>query len=88
MIPLEWLNEVIQERDGMRRLLAEAGSLVEAAHRLATAKCMTWEHSTAVPTRREVRAAAVQIATRVPGTAVPETASLVADCEALGLAVM
>ncbi len=88
MIPLEWLNEVIQERDGMRRLLDEAGSLCAAAHRLATAKCLTWEHSTSVPTRGEVRAAAVQIAGRVPGTRVPETASLIADCEALGLAVI
>lgn len=88
MIPLEWLNEVIRERDGMRRLLDEAGSLTVAAHRLAMAKCMTWEHSTSVPTGREVRAAAVQIAKRVPGTNVPETASLIADLEALGLAVM
>ena len=88
MIPLEWLNDVIQERDGLRRLLDEAGSLTLAAHRLAMAKCLTFEHSTAVPTGREVRAAATQIAKRVPGTFVPETSSLIADCEALGLAVM
>ncbi|MBX3274290.1 MAG: hypothetical protein KF729_28745 [Sandaracinaceae bacterium] len=88
MIPLEWLQEVIRERDGLRRLLEEAGSLSVAAHRLATAKCMTTEHSSAVPTRGEVRAAARQIASRVPGTAVPETALLVSDCEALGLAVI
>ena len=88
MIPLEWLNGVIRERDGMRRLLRNEGGLSAAAHRLATAKCLTWEHATAVPTGREVRAAAVQIAERVPGTLVPGTASMVAECEALGLAVL
>lgn len=88
MIPLEWLNGVIRERDGMRRLLDEEGSLSGAAHRLAKAKCMTQERWTLVPTRREVRAAARMIAHRVPGTVVPTTALLVADCEALGLDVM
>ena len=88
MIPLEWLNEVIRERDGLSRLLIEEGSLSAAAHRLAKAKCMTRERSTAVPSRTEVRAAAVQIARSVPGTAVPATATLVRDCEALGLGVI
>ncbi len=88
MIPLEWLNGVIRERNGMRRLLAEEGSLARAAHRLAVAKCLTFEFSTSVPTRREVRAAAVQIAQRVPGTNVPATAAIAADCEALGLLVL
>ena len=88
MIPLEWLEEVIRERDGLRRLLEEAGSLTVAAHRLATAKCMTSERSTAVPTRTEGRAAALQIATRVPGTTVPQTALLASDCEARGLSVI
>jgi len=88
MIPLEWLNAVIRERDGMRRLLAEEGSLARAAHRLAVAKCLTLEVSTSVPTRREVRAAASQIASRVPGTQVPPTSAIAADCEALGLLVL
>ena len=88
MIPLEWLNFVIRERDGMRRLLDEEGCLARAAHRLAVAKCQTFEVSTSVPTRREVRAAAVQIASRVPGTSVPGTAVIAADCEALGLNVL
>jgi hypothetical protein len=88
MIPIEWLNELIQERDGYRRLLAESGSLTVAAHRLARAKCMTWERSTHVPTRIEVRAAAREIARRVPGTAVPETSTIAQDCEALGLSVL
>jgi hypothetical protein len=88
MIPIEWLNELIRERDGYRRLLAESGSLTVAAHRLARAKCMTWEHATHVPTRVEVRAAAREIARRVPGTRVPQTSVLVQDCEALGLSVL
>ncbi|MBZ0116792.1 MAG: hypothetical protein K8H88_07350 [Sandaracinaceae bacterium] len=41
MIPIEWLNELIQERDGYRRLLTECGSLPAAAYRLARAKCLS-----------------------------------------------
>lgn len=88
MIPIEWLNELIQTRDGYRRLLHEEGSLPAAAHRLALAKCMSWSQSTHVPTRGEVKAAAREIANRVPGTTVPETASIVRECEALGLDVI
>ena len=88
MIPIEWLNELIQERDGYRRLLESAGGLPAAAHQLAQAKCESWEHSTSVPSRIEVRAAARQIASRVPGTSVPEINTLVSDCEQLGLSVI
>ncbi len=88
MIPIEWLNELIQERDGYRRLLNNEGSLPAAAHRLARARCETFEHSTTVPTRGEVRAAAREIAARVPGTIVPELMTLVQGCEELGLGVM
>lgn len=88
MIPIEWLNELIQERDGYRRLLAECGSLSLAAHRLAKAKCLTHEHYVSVPTRLELRAAARQIANRVPGTCVPDTRALLRDCEDHGLDVI
>lgn len=88
MIPIEWLNELIQERDGFRRLLNECGSLPRAAHRLALAKCMTDERYTSVPTRLELRAAARQIANRVPGTCVPDAQSLAHECAALGLDVI
>ncbi|MCZ7685681.1 MAG: hypothetical protein M5U28_45640 [Sandaracinaceae bacterium] len=88
MIPIEWLEELVRERDGYRRLLCESGSLTQAAYRLARAKCLTWEHSTSVPTRTEVRAAAREIARRVPGVSVPETTTLLRDCEALGLSVL
>lgn len=88
MIPIEWLNELIEERDGYGRLLHESGSLTEAAYRLARAKCLSWERSTHVPTRTEVRAAAREIARRVPGLSVPETQTLLRDCEALGLSVL
>ncbi|HJL17654.1 MAG TPA: hypothetical protein RMH99_18465 [Sandaracinaceae bacterium LLY-WYZ-13_1] len=82
------MNDLIQARDGYRRLLEESGSLPHAAYRLAKAKCQTWEHATDVPTRIEVRAAAREIARQVPGTAVPETRTLLRDCEALGLSVL
>jgi hypothetical protein len=88
MIPIEWLNELIQSRDGYRRLLSTEGSLSAAAYRLALAKCMSWEQSTHVPSRSELRAAAREIARKIPGTAVPETSTLVRDCEALGLFVI
>ncbi len=88
MIPIEWLNELIQARDGYQRLLRESGSLPEAAYKLARAKCLSRERSTAVPTRFEVRAAAREIARRVPGLLVPESDVLAHDCEALGLSVL
>jgi hypothetical protein len=88
MIPSEWLRELVQERDGFRRLLSESGGLTEAAYRLARARCLSREVATHVPTRIEVRAAAREIARRVPGTLVPETESLARDCEALGLSVL
>ena len=88
VIPIEWLNELIQTRDGYRRLLENEGSLVAAAHRLARAKCESHRLSTSVPSRIEVRAAAREIARRVPGTTVPGTASLVRDCERMGLSVI
>ena len=87
MIPIEWLNELIETRDGFRNLLNQEG-LTRAAYRLALAKCMNGERSTHVPTRGEVRAAAREIAARVPGTSVPDTSTLVRDLEALGIAVL
>ncbi len=87
MIPIEWLNELIETRDGFRNLLNQEG-LTRAAYRLALAKCMSGERSTHVPTRGEVRAAAREIAARVPGPSVPDTSTLVWDLEALGIAVL
>lgn len=87
MIPIEWLNELIETRDGFRNLLNQEG-LTRAAYRLALAKCMSGERSTHVPTRGEVRAAAREIAARVPGTSVPDTSTLVRDLETLGIAVL
>ena len=88
MIPIEWLHELITERDGYRRLLRESDGLTQAAYRLALAKCMSSETATHVPTRAEVRAAARTIAARVAGVVVPEPQTLERDCEALGLPVL
>ena len=65
MIPIEWLNELIETRDGFRNLLNQEG-LTRAAYRLALAKCMSGERSTHVPTRGEVRAAAREICDSPP----------------------
>jgi hypothetical protein len=89
MIPIEWLRQIHQDRDGYQRLLDEAGSLTIAAWRLAQAKCQTFSVRSEVPTGLEVRAAAREIARRAGLDAVRmSTATLTAECEALGLAVI
>ena len=82
---LLWLGSA----NAHRELLEEAGSLPAAAWRLARARCMTAPLPTHVPTVREVRGAAREIARRVGlGDDVPDGRSLARDCEALGLAVI
>lgn len=88
MIPAEWLREVTQTRDGLRCLLEETGSLSMAAYRIARAKCLSAEHSTHVPSRIDVKAAARLIASKVPGITVPSSSILANECEAFGLNVI
>jgi hypothetical protein len=87
MAPIEWLNGLMEQRDGFFRLLEEAGGLPAAAWRLARARCQTWEVPPDVPSRGDVVAAARMIARRV-GTTVPASAVLTAECEAMGLLVV
>jgi hypothetical protein len=88
VIPSEWLRELVEARDGYRRLVEESGTLAEAAYRLAVAKCMSRERATRVPTQTEVRAAAKVIARHVGGAPVPSAAALAADLEAAGLSIL
>lgn len=84
----EWLLSLGQ-RDAHRKLLEEAGSLPVAAWRLARARCVTAPNPSEVPSVREVRGAAREIARRVGLTGdVPEGSMLARDCEALGLLVI
>lgn len=87
MAPIEWLNTLMEQRDGFLRLMEDAGSLPVAAWRLARARCQTWEVPTDVPSTSDVVAAARLIARRVGGH-VPESTVLAAECESLGLMVV
>lgn len=90
MSPIEWLRRLEEEQArGYERLLAEAGCLAVAAHRVAKARCQTWMVATSVPTVRELRAAAREICTRVGlPDPIPGAATLAMDCEAFGLPVL
>jgi len=88
MIPIEWLNELIQERDGYHRLLSDSGDLTLAAYELARAKLRSSERPSEVPTAIEVKAAARVIAAKVGGLSVPRTAGIYSSCERAGLAVL
>ena len=89
MIPSIWLQTLIEDTRAYQKLLDESGTLYVAAYRLAKAKCMTSEHSTAVPTRIEVRVAAREIVARVGrNLRIPSSADLASELEADGFAVM
>jgi len=89
MLPIEWLNGLIERRDGYRRLVDEAGDLSVAAWQLAQAKCQVWEVPTEVPTIAEVHAAARTIARRARlSGSVPPSYVLADQCEARGLLVL
>lgn len=84
----EWLLW-LGSQDAHRTLLEEAGSLPAAAWKLARARCETAPTPSQVPSVRELRGAAREIARRVGlGEDVPDGRSLARDCEALGLAVI
>ncbi|MCA9595498.1 MAG: hypothetical protein KC776_19420 [Myxococcales bacterium] len=86
--PSEWLRRLREERHLYRRLLADAGSISLAAHRLAQARCRVQPVSFAIPTVAELRVAADEIALNVGAKLTPVTEQLLQDCEAAGLAVI
>lgn len=90
MSPIEWLRRLEEDpAHGYERLLADAGCLAAAAHRVAKARCQTWMIATSVPTVRELRAAAREICTRAGLTGpLPGANTLALDCESLGLPVL
>lgn len=84
----EWLHSLSQ-RDAHRRLLDEAGSLAAAAWRLARARCATAPNPSEIPSVRELRGAAREIARRVGlGDDIPAGALLARECESIGLLVI
>jgi hypothetical protein len=85
--PLEWLLTLCGG-DGLERLLADAGSLAAAAWHLARARCLTREHATSIPSAREVRGAAREIAQKTGRAETPSAAALARECELVGLPVL
>ncbi|UJR78299.1 Hypothetical protein I5071_3260 [Sandaracinus amylolyticus] len=84
----EWLLS-LGSRDAHRKLLEEAGSLPAAAWRLAKARCVTAPMPSEVPTTRELRGAAREIARHAGlGDEVPTGTVLASECEAMGLLVI
>ncbi len=86
--PSEWLRRLREERHLYRRLLADAGSLALAAHRLAQARCRVQPVPAAIPTLAELRVAAEEIVRHVGTTLTPVTEHLVEDCADAGLVVI
>ena len=85
--PAEWLRWLAESPDGYRQLAVQAGGLARATFRLASARCRA--HGDAVPTLRELEAAAVLLAARLGMTeGFPVSALLASDCEQQGLVVI
>jgi hypothetical protein len=88
LAPTEWLL-AFGSLDAPRRLLDETGSLHVAAWTLARARCATASVPTEIPSVRELRSAAREIARRAGlGDSIPEGVELARDCEAQGLLVI
>lgn len=86
--PIEWLFSVLADHEGHRRLLEESGSMAIAAFRLALAKCRTASLPSDVPSTRDLRGAAREIARHVGLAHIPSLGDMVAECEAAGLLVI
>ena len=83
--PAEWLEALKDE--GYGQLLASAGSIAVAAHRLARALCRSRELPSSLPTLRELEAAARLLAEDCE-LAVPSSRVLAQTCELAGLDVI
>jgi hypothetical protein len=88
-MPNEWLLFWAGHRDAHQALMRDAGSLVLAAWRLAWARCRTSDVASTVPSMREVRGAAREIARRsgIEDT-VPSATQIARECADAGLLVI
>lgn len=84
--PVEWLRQLTENPDLCHALIEQAGIGV-AAYRLAVARNRVRTQCIPLPTLREVRIAAQELA-RLAGTRMPHDAILVGDCRQAGLAVI
>ena len=65
MTEMEWLYRLESDLDGYRKLLDQhAGSLPFAAHTLASRRNRAWGYAHSHPSPTDLRAAAMEIATR------------------------
>jgi hypothetical protein len=84
--PAEWLD-ALRDEGGYGRLLADAGSLAVAAHRVACALCRTQAMPSALPTLRELEVAARLVAGAC-GLSAPSGRVLLQTCDLAGLDVI
>lgn len=83
--PVEWLRRFAEDSSTYRALLDEAGCLAVAAYRLARARCRIQPMAASVPTLRELRHAADDLADHAGLERAYHLGVLVADCELAGL---
>lgn len=84
--PVEWLRQLTEDPELCHTLIEQAGIGV-AAYRLAVARNRVRTQCIPLPTLREVRIAAQELA-RMTNVRVPHDAIIVADCRHAGLAVI
>jgi len=86
--PAEWLRRFAEDASRYRWLLADAGSLAVAAHRLASARCRVQAMPASVPTLLELRTAADDVTAGAGLPRAEHVGVLVADCVLAGLPVI
>jgi hypothetical protein len=77
--PHEWLRALDERPDAYVELVRESGNLALAAHRFARARRRVFEGGDGIPTLRELRAAAVMIAQRLPEGTLDGASGLVSN---------
>jgi hypothetical protein len=84
--PVEWLRQLAENPELCHALIAEEGIGV-ASYRLAVARNRVRTQAIPLPTLRELRIAARELA-NMAGTPIPHDAVLVGDCRHAGLPVI
>jgi hypothetical protein len=91
MSPVDWLLSLEQNRGGYQELLARhKGNLALASHELAIYRLKARAlHTQPIPNKRELWAAAQEIAARTSwAISIPRPLPLARECQAAGLAVI
>ena len=84
--PNEWLRRLRESARGYAELMRESGEPVVAAYRIAAARCRAGAIPTAIPTLREVHAAACELIVATEETTpIPSRAVIADECDFAGL---